>query len=48
VTTWTDQEAARRAEALLDRLRRDAEAAAGATFPGSESYMLIWRSAPAG
>jgi hypothetical protein len=47
VTTWTDQEAAGRAEALLDGLRRDAEAAAGATFPRSESYMLVWRSAPA-
>jgi hypothetical protein len=47
VTTWTDQGAARRAEALLDGLRRDAEAAAGAIFPRSESYMLIWRSAPA-
>jgi hypothetical protein len=47
VTTWTDQEAARRAQALLDGLHRDAEAAAGATFPRSESYMLIWRSAPA-
>ena len=47
VTTWTDQEAAGRAEALLDGLRRDAETAAGATFPRSESYMLVWRSAPA-
>ena len=47
VTTWTDQEAAGRAQALLDGLRRDAEAAAGTTFPRSESYMLIWRSAPA-
>jgi len=47
VTTWTDQEAAGRAQALLDGLRRDAEAAAGATFPRSESYMLVWRSAPA-
>ena len=47
VTTWTDQEAAGRAQALLDGLRRDAESAAGATFPRSESYMLVWRSAPA-
>ena len=47
VTTWTDQEAARRAQAILDGLRRDAETAAGATFPRSESFMLIWRSAPA-
>lgn len=48
VTTWTDQEAAGRAQALLDGLRRGAEAAAGATFPRSESYMLVWRSTPAG
>ena len=47
VTTWTDEEVAGRAQALLDGLRRDAEAAAGATFPRSESYMLVWRSAPA-
>jgi hypothetical protein len=47
VTTWTDEDAAGRAQALLDGLRRDAETAAGARFPGSESYMLIWRSAPA-
>ena len=47
VTTWTDDEAAGRAAALLDGLRRDAEAAAGATFPRSESSMLVWRSAPA-
>lgn len=48
VTAWTDQEAASRAQTLLDELRRHTEAAAGATFPRSESYMLIWRSAPAG
>jgi hypothetical protein len=47
VTTWSDQEAAGRAQALLDGLLRDAEAAAGATFPRSESYMLVWGSAPA-
>ena len=47
VTTWTDQEAADRAQALLDGFRRDPEAPAGATFPRSESYMLVWRSAPA-
>ena len=47
VTTWTDQEAAGRAQALIDALRRDAEAVAGATFPRSESYMLVWRSASA-
>ena len=45
VTTWTDEEAARRAQAVLDALPTDTEAAAGATFPRSESYMLIWRSA---
>jgi len=47
VTTWTGQEAADRAQALLDGLRTDAEAATGATFPRSESYILIWRSAQA-
>jgi hypothetical protein len=47
VTTWIDQGAARRAEVLLDGLRQDAAVAAGATFPRSESYMLIWGSAPA-
>ena len=46
VMTWTDQEAAGRAQALLDELRRDAEMAAGASFPQSESYMLVWRSVP--
>jgi hypothetical protein len=47
VTAWTDQEAAGRAQALLDGLGGDAEAVAGAKFPRSESYMLVWRSAPA-
>jgi hypothetical protein len=47
VMTWTDQEAADRAQALLDGFRRDPEVTAGATFPRSESYMLVWRSAPA-
>jgi hypothetical protein len=47
VTTWTDQEAADCAQAFLDGFRRDAEVAAGATFPRSESYMLVWRSAAA-
>jgi hypothetical protein len=46
VTTWTDQDAAGAARAILDGLR-DAEAAAGTSFPRSESYMLVWRSAPA-
>ena len=48
VTTWTDQAAAGRAQAILDGLSGDAEAVAGAKFPRSESYMLVWRSAPAG
>ena len=47
VMTWTDQEAADRAQALLDGFRRDPEVTAGATFPRSESYMLVWRSASA-
>jgi len=47
VTTWTDEEVAGRAQAVLDGLRRDAEEAAAATFPRSESYILVWRSAPA-
>jgi hypothetical protein len=47
VTMWTNQEAADRAQALLDGLRGDAEAVAGAKFPRSESYMLVRRSAPA-
>ena len=47
VMTWTDQDAADRAQALLDGFRRDPEVTAGATFPRSESYMLVWRSAPA-
>jgi hypothetical protein len=46
VTTWTDQEAAGRAHTLLDELRRDAEAGAGAAFPRSESFVLVQRSAP--
>ena len=41
VTTWTDQDAADRAEALLDELPFDAAARAGSTFPGSESYVLV-------
>jgi hypothetical protein len=46
MTTWTDQEAAGRAQTLLDELRGDAEERAGATFPRSESYVLVQRSAP--
>jgi hypothetical protein len=45
VTTWTDQDAAGRAQALLDELRDGAEARAGATFPLSESYVLVQKSA---
>jgi hypothetical protein len=41
VTTWTDQVAADRAEALLDEVPADAAARAGATFPRSESYVLV-------
>jgi len=48
VTTWTDQDAADRAEALLDELRLDAEERVGAKFPGSESYVLVRGSARAG
>ena len=47
VTTWIDQEAADCAQALLDGLREDAKTVGGAQFPRSESYMLVWRSAPA-
>jgi hypothetical protein len=46
VTTWTDREAAGRAKTLLEELRRDAEERAGATFPRSESYVLVQRSTP--
>jgi hypothetical protein len=41
VTTWPDQVAADRAEALLDEIPADAAARAGATFPRSESYVLV-------
>jgi len=45
VTTWTDQDATDRAQAVLDEHRSEAEQRAGATFPGSESYLLVRRSA---
>jgi hypothetical protein len=41
VTTWTDQDAADRAEALMDELPADAAARAGASFPRSDSYLLV-------
>src|SRR3954453_4310793 len=44
VTTWTDQDAADRAQALLDELRDGTEAGAGETFPRSESYVLVTES----
>jgi hypothetical protein len=44
VTTWTDEDAADRADALLGALPADAAARAGATFPRSEPYVLVRRS----
>src|SRR4051812_3132586 len=44
VTTWTDQDAADRGEALLDEVRDGAAAGVGATFPRSESYVLVRQS----
>jgi hypothetical protein len=44
VTTWTDEDAANRGDALLDELPTDAPARAGATFPRSESYVLVRQS----
>lgn len=41
VTTWTDQDAADCVKALLEELPADAAARAGATFPRSESYVLV-------
>ena len=41
VTTWTDHEAADHEDSVLDELRGDAETRAGATFPRSESYVLV-------
>jgi hypothetical protein len=45
VTTWTDKDAADRADALLDGLPEDAAARAGANFPRSETYVLVRQSA---
>jgi hypothetical protein len=45
VTTWTDQDAVDRADALLDDLPADTAARAGATFPRSEAYVLVRQSA---
>jgi hypothetical protein len=45
VTTWTDEDAANRGDAVLDELPADAPARAGATLPRSESYVLVRRSA---
>jgi hypothetical protein len=44
VTTWTDEDSANRADALLGALPSDATARAGAAFPRSESYVLVRRS----
>lgn len=44
VTTWTDQDSAVRAEALLDALGADAAVHEGVSFPRSESYVLVRRS----
>ena len=44
VTTWTDEDAANRADALLGAPPSDAAARAGAAFPRSESYVLVRRS----
>jgi hypothetical protein len=44
VTTWTDEDAANRADALLGAFPSDAAERAGATFPRSESYVLVRRS----
>jgi hypothetical protein len=44
VTTWTDQDAADRGEALLDEVRDGAAARVRATFPRSESYVLVRQS----
>jgi hypothetical protein len=46
VTTWTDQDAADRADALLVELPADTAARAGTTtFPRSESFVLVRQSA---
>lgn len=45
VTTWTDQDAAGRADALLEELPAAATRQAGTTFPRSEAYVLVRQSA---
>jgi hypothetical protein len=44
VTTWIDEDAANRADALLRAPLSGAAARAGATLPRSESYVLVRRS----
>ncbi|MCE3549853.1 hypothetical protein LWC33_00095 [Pseudonocardia sp. RS11V-5] len=44
VTTWADQDAADRADALLKELPADAAGQAGTTFPRTESYVLVRQS----
>jgi hypothetical protein len=41
LVVWTDEEAATRTDALLDRVRDDAVARGGTTFPRSETYALV-------
>lgn len=45
VTTWADQDAADRADAVLEELPADAARQAGTTLPRSESYVLVRQSA---
>ncbi|MBN9110624.1 MAG: hypothetical protein J0I34_17825 [Pseudonocardia sp.] len=45
VTTWTDQDAAGRADALLEELPAAATRQAGTIFPRSEAYVLVRQSA---
>lgn len=45
VTTWTDQAAADRGQAVLDEVAEGAAARVGTTFPRSESYVLVRQSA---
>ncbi|WP_433503636.1 hypothetical protein ACQP04_28605 [Pseudonocardia halophobica] len=45
VTTWADEDAADRADALLEELPTDAAVRAGTTVPRSESYVLVRQSA---
>ncbi|MCE0763040.1 hypothetical protein LWC35_08945 [Pseudonocardia kujensis] len=45
VTTWANQDAAGRADALLEELPADAPLQAGTSLPRSESYVLVRRTA---